>query len=90
MSDSAAKLSIIELQNDYRSGKRTPSEAVSDIIVAIKLKDQDVGAYLSFDPEMALEEATNADINLPLGGVPIAIKDLINVKGNPCSKDHTF
>jgi len=85
MSDSAAKLSIVELQRDYRSGKRTPSEAISDIIEAIKLNDGDVGAYLSFDPEMALDEASNADINLPLGGVPIAIKDLINVKGQPCT-----
>ena len=45
--------------------------------------DDGIGAYLSFDLEAALEEAAKADVNLPLGGVPIAIKDNINVAGQP-------
>jgi aspartyl-tRNA(Asn)/glutamyl-tRNA(Gln) amidotransferase subunit A len=85
MSDSAAKLSIIELQDDYRRGKRNPVEAVNDLIETIESRDGDLGAYLSFDPETALRQAQEADISLPLGGIPIAIKDLINVNGQPCS-----
>lgn len=85
MSDSASRLSITELLRDYRSGKRTPFEAVTDVIKAIEERDPAVGGYLSIDPETALHEAGKADVNLPLGGIPIAIKDLINVNGQACS-----
>jgi aspartyl-tRNA(Asn)/glutamyl-tRNA(Gln) amidotransferase subunit A len=33
----------------------------------------------------ALAEAATADVSLPLGGIPIAIKDNINVLGQPCT-----
>ncbi|HWO31053.1 MAG TPA: Asp-tRNA(Asn)/Glu-tRNA(Gln) amidotransferase subunit GatA, partial [Candidatus Acidoferrum sp.] len=46
--------------------------------------DQAVHGYLSFDAERALEEAEHADVSLPLGGIPIAIKDLVSVQGHPC------
>ena len=32
-----------------------------------------------------MAEAEKADVSLPLGGIPIAIKDLINVEGQPCT-----
>ena len=32
-----------------------------------------------------MSEAKKADVSLPLGGVPIAIKDLINVEGQQCT-----
>jgi hypothetical protein len=35
--------------------------------------------------EKARAAADAADTSLPLGGVPIAIKDVINVKGDPCT-----
>src|SRR5436853_6604361 len=42
-------------------------------------------AYLSIDFEAAAKEAEKVDVDLPLGGVPIAIKDIINVKGQLCT-----
>ena len=44
-----------------------------------------VQGYLSRDFAGALELAEKADVTLPLGGVPIAIKDVINVLGEPCT-----
>ena len=85
MSDSAASLTIAELQRDLRSGARSAREAVADVVSAIEAKDGNIGAYLSCDPETALAAADAADVSLPLGGIPIAIKDLINVEGQPCS-----
>src|SRR5438046_10709371 len=32
-----------------------------------------------------MAEAEKADVTLPLGGIPIAIKDLINVEGQQCT-----
>jgi aspartyl-tRNA(Asn)/glutamyl-tRNA(Gln) amidotransferase subunit A len=47
--------------------------------------DPEINAYLSFDFDAALQEAERADVNLPLGGIPIAIKDIISVAGQPCT-----
>jgi aspartyl-tRNA(Asn)/glutamyl-tRNA(Gln) amidotransferase subunit A len=46
--------------------------------------DPVIHGYLSHDVERAIAEAEKVDVNLPLGGVPISIKDIINVKDHPC------
>ena len=75
------QLSITELQERYRNGEATPREAVHSVLEAIETGDVTIGAYLSTDAEAALAAADAADISLPLGGIPIAIKDAINVEG---------
>jgi len=80
-----ASLTLTELQARFRSGSATPREAVQAVVDAIGKKDTAIGGYLSHDAGTALAEADRADVSLPLGGIPIAIKDLINVKGQPCS-----
>src|SRR5439155_1088804 len=47
--------------------------------------DGEIDAYLSLDFEAAAKEAEKANVDLPLGGVPIAIKDIISVAGEPCT-----
>jgi aspartyl-tRNA(Asn)/glutamyl-tRNA(Gln) amidotransferase subunit A len=47
--------------------------------------DGEIDAYLSLDFEAAAREAEKTNVDLPLGGVPIAIKDIINVAGEPCT-----
>ncbi len=79
------KLTISQLRTAYKAGELTPKDAVQSLAAAIEAKDGDLGGYLSHDLDSALAEAETADPSLPLGGVPIAIKDLINVKGQPCS-----
>src|SRR6202022_1712464 len=39
----------------------------------------------SIDLDAALKAAEKVDVDLPLGGVPIAIKDIISVAGQPCT-----
>ena len=78
-------LTISELQAGFRSGNFTPSDAVRAIEESIASTDPAIQAYLSRDTEKALAAAANADISLPLGGVPIGIKDVINVEGEPCT-----
>ena len=81
----AAALSISELRELYRRGELSPAEALKSIASSIEEKDEAIGGYLSYDLDLALSDAENVDLSLPLGGIPIAIKDLINVEGHPCS-----
>lgn len=81
----AATLTIAQLRSAYASGDLTPADALKSVAESIDSVDGDIGGYLSYDLDLALEDASKANLDLPLGGVPIAIKDLINVNGHPCS-----
>jgi aspartyl-tRNA(Asn)/glutamyl-tRNA(Gln) amidotransferase subunit A len=78
-------LSIADLQRLLRRKEVSAVEALEALIERIHQVDEKVGAYLSVDEKSARTEAERADVNLPLGGVPVAIKDLINVSGQPCT-----
>ena len=78
-------LSIIELRDFLRRGEISPSETLQALEERINLVDPEIGSYLVHDFATAMSEAKKADVSLPLGGVPIAIKDLINVEGQQCT-----
>jgi aspartyl-tRNA(Asn)/glutamyl-tRNA(Gln) amidotransferase subunit A len=78
-------LTITELQQLLRAGDVSPREAVEALHARIAEVDPQIGAYLSVDLDAALKAADTADTTLPLGGVPIAIKDVLNVAGQPCT-----
>lgn len=78
------------LREDLTAGRKTPEELLFTIASSIQEKDSTTGAYLSYDLDAAMEEATSSDLNLPLGGIPIAIKDNINVHGQPCTCGSRF
>ena len=77
--------SISSLRAKLTSGDIQPSDILDSLAESIEAKNGDIGAYLSYDLETAKAEAHAADLSLPLGGIPIAIKDNINVKGQPCT-----
>ena len=77
--------SITSLRAKLTSGDIQPSDILDSLADSIAAKNADIGAYLSHDLETAKAEANTADLSLPLGGIPIAIKDNINVQGQPCS-----
>jgi aspartyl-tRNA(Asn)/glutamyl-tRNA(Gln) amidotransferase subunit A len=76
---------VSELQSAFRKGELTPVDAVTALEDKISRVDSSIGAYLSRDFETAKAAAAKADISLPLGGVPIGIKDAINVLGESCT-----
>src|SRR5256714_5217247 len=78
-------LAIGELRTLLRAREISPPEVLEALEQRIAAIDGKIGAYLSRDLEMAMAEAEKADVTLPLGGVPIAIKDLISVQGQLCT-----
>src|SRR5438876_11998895 len=78
-------LSIADLQSLLRRREVSAREVIDALRARIELVDQEIGAYLSLDMESAANEAEKANVDLPLGGVPIAIKDIVSVIGQPCT-----
>jgi aspartyl-tRNA(Asn)/glutamyl-tRNA(Gln) amidotransferase subunit A len=77
--------SITSLRAKLTSGDIRPSDILDSLAESITTQNGDIGAYLSHDLETAKTEADTADLSQPLGGIPMAIKDNINVKGQPCT-----
>jgi len=82
--------SISSLRKQLSSGDICPADILDSLAGSIEQKNDAIGAYLSYDLDSAKEEAHTVDLNLPLGGIPIAIKDNINVKDQPCSCASNF
>ena len=82
---------ISELSDLLEQGKCTSVEIVNDVLAAIDAHDGKIGAYLTIDRAAALAQAVAADQARAAGkkgallGIPLAIKDLLNVKGQPCT-----
>ena len=74
------ELGIRQAQEGLAKGDFTSVELAQAIIDRVHEADGDIGAYLTFDEEGALELAKANP-----RAVPIAVKDLINVKGQPCT-----
>ena len=82
------ELGIRAAQEGLRKGEFSSVELMRSVIDRVHARDGEIGAYLTFDEEGALAEAAAADAARASGAsasVPLAIKDLINVKGQPCT-----
>ena len=78
-------LNIAELQGLLRRREFSPTDVLESLRARIEDVDPKIDAYLSLDFDAAAKEAEKVDVDLPLGGVPVAIKDIINVTGQPCT-----
>lgn len=91
MSKELYELGIKEAQEGLAKGEFSSVELTQAIIDRYHAKNGEIGAYLTFDEESALAQAKAADESRTTNheslasGIPIAIKDLINVKGQPCT-----
>src|SRR4051812_17894269 len=82
--------SALQLHQQIISGEKTAVSLVEASYRQIEATDKDIHAFVSLTKELALETAKEVDRNakagdaLPLlAGVPIAVKDNINVQGFP-------
>jgi aspartyl-tRNA(Asn)/glutamyl-tRNA(Gln) amidotransferase subunit A len=82
---SLTSLTVADLQAKLRAKEVSPLEALEALEARISAIDPQIHGYLSRDYTLARAQAEKADVSLPLGGVPIAIKDVINVTGEPCT-----
>lgn len=80
-----AAQSITSLRRMLTAGETTPREIVESIATSISAQNEQIGGYLSADYDRAMMEAEASDLSKPLGGIPIAIKDNINVLDQPCT-----
>jgi aspartyl-tRNA(Asn)/glutamyl-tRNA(Gln) amidotransferase subunit A len=69
------------LVDAYRNGDISPTEALEASLEAIERSK--LNAFSFVDAEGARKLAANVDVSLPLGGVPIGIKELDSVPGWP-------
>ena len=82
---SLASSTLASLRRRLVAKEITPRDIVTDLVAAVEAGNPSLGAYLSWNADKALAEADRADLSLPLGGLPIGIKDNINVTGEPCT-----
>ena len=75
------RLTLSEIQAGFRAKSFRPADILRAFEARIQMVEPTVQAFLSRDFEAALRRAEDADVSLPLGGIPIGIKDVINVKG---------
>ncbi|HWC09377.1 MAG TPA: amidase family protein, partial [Solirubrobacterales bacterium] len=81
------------LLSAFRSQELSPVELAEQAIARIETFDPQLRSYLSVSPELALEQAKQAEKVYGEGGgdeqqllgLPISIKDLFDVKGQPTS-----
>jgi amidase len=90
METTAAQLpsSAIEIATDVRAGRRTPRDVVDACLARIAAEDHSIGAFQAVDhagARRAADELTGRPdlAELPLAGVPVAVKDNIAVAGLP-------
>ena len=85
-----SKETLVSLKDKIAAGEVSASEVIEAVGASIETLNPTIGGYLSYDVAKALAESSTVDSSLPLSGLPIAIKDNINVKGETCTCSSKF
>ena len=77
-----SKLTVASASAALANGEFSSVELTKAVIEAVDAHDGDICAYLTFDRADAARAAGKTG---PLLGIPVAMKDIINVAGQPCT-----
>ncbi|MCM3922261.1 amidase, partial [Frankia sp. AiPs1] len=69
------------LVEEFRAGRRSPAQELAAVLGAVERSG--LGAACHVDAEAAGAAARDVDLDLPLAGVPFAVKELEQVAGWP-------
>ena len=90
MNDDLTLLSAVEAAEGIRAGRFSSEQLVSQYLARIDATNDEINAWAHLDRDGALERARQADWFRKLGrslgplhGVPVGIKDIIDVRGMP-------
>ena len=72
---------VVSLVEAFRNGGHSPVDEAEATLAAIEASD--LNAFSFVDADGVMERAATADVSLPLGGVPIGVKELHQVAGWP-------
>ena len=88
---SLISLGLTEAAEEIRSGRLSARDYVAACLDRIAEFEPEIGAWSFLDPDFALAEADARDEHRragrsvgPLHGLPIGVKDIIDVRGMPC------
>lgn len=82
---------LYSLRGLLEAGQCSAKEIAADLINAVRERDREIKAYVQMDEESIMRQAEAADAARARGesgdllGLPVAVKDLFNVKGDPCA-----
>lgn len=77
------ELSVVDALARIGAGELTPLELVDDCLDRIATREPEVGAWELVTDDAARRDASGADLPGPLRGVPVGIKDIVDVAGLP-------
>ncbi len=78
---SLTDLTIAGAQRALRAGETTPLALAEAHLAAIERVNPRLNAYVTLHAERTLEAARAADPRLPLGGIPLGLKDIFCTEG---------
>lgn len=81
MADQPWSGDIVSLVDAFRAGERHPREEVEATLAAVA--GDHLNAVCHIDGDAAIVAAEQADVAQPFGGVPLAVKELLGVRGWP-------
>ena len=74
----------VEIADSVSQGRQSAEQVCAEHLTKIAKTDADIDAWAWHDPDTALAQAGKIEAGLPLSGVPVGLKDIIDSRDMPC------